>query len=81
MNETIECVNGEKWRYLVGSASNPEGRHLVDLQANDLYGECGCPDFVCRRFPAHRKTGSMKRCRHLELAREKILNFVINNAK
>lgn len=80
MNDIVECVAGEDFRYWVSSNANPEARHLVDLVENFPLGECGCPDFVCRRLPAYRKTKIIKRCRHLEAAREQIMNHLIRQS-
>lgn len=65
-------------RYRFESDTRPDIAHVVDLGANDGFGECSCEDFVYRIQPAIRaKLPNTQRCKHLVAAREHLLNQVI----
>jgi hypothetical protein len=65
---SIRPIQGECMRYFVGSASNPDQQHLVDLLEN----ECGCPDWTCRHGEYERRTGKEYSCRHIKEAWEQV---------
>lgn len=79
--EPIIEATGALWEYFVSSASNPDGQfHIVSLAENFPAGTCTCIQWTCRINPHNRKTGEVKRCRHILAARERITNFLIQNA-
>lgn len=54
--------------------------HLVDLTAYRGSGSCECEDFVCRHEPELQRghpPGADVRCKHIEEAREHLLDAVI----
>lgn len=61
---TVRPILGEVMRYMVGSSSNPDAEHLVDLLEN----QCGCPDYVCRRREYEQRTKEEYECRHIRAA-------------
>ncbi len=73
----IEPVVGEVCRFWCGSASNPEGKHLVDL----LEHECGCASWVCRRRAYEQATGTPYSCKHLRATREFFLDQILSAIK
>ena len=56
-------------RWFCSSRSHPDETHLVDLWANDFFGECSCDHF---EFPITRALAACEptdRCEHLKAAR------------
>lgn len=79
MNITVEPT-GAEWEYRVSSFSTPGQWHIVSLSDNHPYGTCTCPSHICRLYPQHRKTGSMKRCVHLQACRDAVVNYIVGAA-
>jgi len=67
-------------RFLVSSGSRPDLKHLVELEAYDAIGRCGCEHFAVRCEPVlkqgHRSPSF--RCSHIMEAREHFLNLILN---
>lgn len=74
-------------RFRFESENRPDIAHVVDLGEFGGFGECSCEDFCFRLRPvlvARRnadtgtyQTGDLKRCKHLQAAREVLVNQVI----
>ena len=64
--------------WLVPSGTSEDRTYLVDLTAHDVYGECSCPDWSCRRWPNIKAKAPMgtraTMCRDVEAMRTKFLN-------
>lgn len=73
----VSFLAGEFTRAHVESWSEGDKPHLVDLASHYPLGECSCRDWQCRRLPEWRKTLKSVRCRHLEAAREALLNRIL----
>ena len=56
-------------RWMVGSRTNPDIEHLVDL--SDDYMQCSCEDHKFRK----------RVCFHIKLAREALCDFIIEEFK
>ena len=53
--------------YLVRSLKEPSLCHLVDMNANDGFGECSCKWHVCNVQPKlDRGVKPFKKCRHIK---------------
>lgn len=68
-------------RYMVGSHSREEVKHLVEVNAFDGNGKCACEHFRFRCEPLLRegaKPSEELRCHHINEAREHMLNNVIS---
>lgn len=75
MDPRILIISGEPFRvHVIGIL----GDYLVDIEANDGLGQCGCIDFERTRFPAFRerkpplREWDKYRCKHLNLARAEL---------
>lgn len=79
--EFIIEATGAAWEYLCSSASNPNGQfHVVSLNENFPAGTCSCIQWTCRINPYNRKTGDVKRCKHLLAVRERVTNYLISHS-
>ena len=56
-------------RWSVGSRSNPDIEHLVDLGGEDM--QCSCKDHHFRK----------RRCHHIKVARDALCDFMIEEFK
>ncbi len=72
--QPVEPIDGEPLRFRVKSRSRHAFSLLVDLETD----ECGCEDFQFRVSPARAKGESVRRCWHLEEARNYLLDVVIS---
>jgi hypothetical protein len=82
MKAEVQEFQGERCRYLVRSRTNPRTNYLVDLLENDGIGGCTCVAWQARFWPDIRRRGlkahdEMRRCYHLNAARERFLNDVL----
>ena len=71
--EPLDC-----FRYLVRSDSG-EAQYLVDLLANDGFGQCDCMDWKIRKWPLVQH-GVRCYCKHLWRARQRMADDVIAEA-
>jgi hypothetical protein len=69
----ITEIEREPLRFLVASRTNPNHRHLVDLEEHNYNGFCGCATFQYRMAPLIKepgwKPGLSTQCHHIRLAR------------
>jgi hypothetical protein len=65
----VSEIYGEPFRFHVASFSKMEMIYLVDLEANDLAGQCSCPNWAYRLGPKI-AAGERPRCRHIRAARD-----------
>jgi hypothetical protein len=56
-------------RWAVGSRSNPEIEHIVDLGNPEM--QCSCKDHIFRK----------RRCHHIKVAREALCDLLIEELK
>lgn len=76
----VEPIAGEHLRFRVRSRTKSAMSYLVDLQALDFNGQCGCDDFQYRRRPLLRKLPGARdttRCVHIRMAREWLLDRLL----
>ena len=78
--ESIDAPYDAPLRWVVRSSSEGHASYLVDLGANDCIGECQCAHFMFVVKPNLRK-GQIRRCRHINIARERFLNWSIKAFK
>lgn len=70
----VEEIAGEfGLRYWVESKSDPEHPHVVDLSANQTWGQCSCRHWQCRIWPVvkdqnARKHSKQSTCKHVRAA-------------
>ena len=66
-------------RYRFESETRADVAHVVDLGEFGGFGECSCEDFIYRLRPLLVKgqREGLRRCKHLEAAREALLDQVI----
>ena len=68
-------------RWNIRSSSVHDESYLVDLGANGGVGECQCKGFIFS-FAKHRIHGTqIKRCRHINIARDKFTSWAIEAFK
>ena len=68
----VKFIAGELFRARVQSEEHPLTSYLVDLEAVDWNGECGCPDYGTKRRKNLKRFGPRRaacRCKHIEWAR------------
>jgi hypothetical protein len=67
-------------RFRFESEGRPDIAHVCDLAAFDGFGECSCEDFIYRLRPVLCRDGAvgLKRCKHLLVAREHLLDQVVS---
>lgn len=65
-------------RFWVRSEDKPDTKYLADLGALSGNGECTCEQFTMRLGPRVRKGESGLRCKHLESARNWLIDEIIS---
>ena len=76
----VRPIEGELLRFHVLRDEESDEGYLVDLQALDGNGECGCPHFQFRLKPqlaSVGKYGLTARCKHIRRARSYFLDEII----
>jgi len=77
---SVEPLEGEWFRFHVGSRSTPGRKHLVDLEENNGNGRCNCIHFECHCQPQLRR-GALPcnglRCAHIRRARDYFLDEIL----
>jgi hypothetical protein len=73
----VTPLEGEVFRVVVHSETNPEEAYIVDLQEHAPLGECSCRDWACRKFPEFKKTGKAYPCKHIISGRGFVLDAII----
>lgn len=64
-------------RFLVRSRKRPEVKHLVQLDAYNFNGACGCENFcnpILRKLREGAPPSDDTRCYHIKAARERLLD-------
>ena len=77
----VKAIEGEPGRFSVESWSDPRHPHTVDLLEHGTVGECSCPRWSTHTWPLIRDGKTVlpsDRCRHINAAREYLLNLLIN---
>jgi hypothetical protein len=75
---TVTPIAGEPLRFIVES-SEPGKPYIVDLEENAPLGSCFCRHWVCRVFPEYKRTGALRRCKHIVACRDQLLDRLIEN--
>lgn len=65
----VERLDGEYFRFRVGSKSRPGKSHFVDLEESAWAGQCDCERFAFV-VGVERRAGKKSECRHIRVARE-----------
>lgn len=65
----VERLEGEYFRFHVGSKSRPGKVHFVDLEESKWEGQCDCERFVFV-VGVERRAGRKAECRHIRVARD-----------
>lgn len=69
---------GERLNFLVLSRSRPPYRWLVDMEANDFFGDCGCEDHQFNVQPAlNRHEEDVEACYHVQKVREYLVGLLL----
>ncbi len=75
--QPVEPIDGEPFRFHVRSRSRQDIRHLVDVEEN----RCSCEHAEFRVNPHLNKGESAARCWHLQMARDFLLDNLIEKLK
>lgn len=59
----VSPIPNENYRFTVASRSG-DRPHICDLESCFPLVECTCRDWVCRRYPAFKKSGIAEPCVH-----------------
>ncbi len=71
-------ASGDRLNFLVLSRSRHPYRWLVDMEANDYFGDCGCEDHEFSVQPAlNRKEEDVEACYHVKKVREYLLAMML----
>ena len=73
----VTPMEGEVFRVVVHSETDPKDAYIVDLQEKVPLGECSCRDWACRKYPEFKKTGKAYPCKHGAAARSFVLDAII----
>jgi len=56
------------------------GKYTVDMECNDLYGRCDCPDWRARKWPLIRDGATpseLTQCKHIRAVEKRILRTTL----